>query len=914
MTGYVQLERLESDWLLAAAVPERAPRAWTLGADDLPTGERAARELADSLAEADVVLCSADELVEWLSAASVLRQTRNVLARLVDVGEALLLIAPELADSSLGSFCAAHAIRAPSPADPETFLPRWEMVGRRLRERARAMPPEARSLVAAVAGPAWPEALLGPIEPVGSVRKAIAAVLPRRPRRARIAPVELAQGLQDTATSSLTPGGPVAAAHPAYEHRHGQIEMARAVAAAFEREEFLLVEAGTGTGKSLAYLLPAIAFARTSGAPVILSTNTKNLQDQLVQRDIPLAGKALGIEFRAELLKGRSNYVCPRLLSAAVERAEESVFRDDRLALAHLIAWAARAPIADLDTLAPGAFRVARALRDMVRLVRARNDACSGRRCAYYQSCPVEVARARAQSADVVVVNHALLLASAGTAALPEHRHVVIDEAHNLEDVATDQLGREVTDGSLRTLLRALAGEEGGALHERTLAWLASGDAPDQETIAQSCTLYPEVLTQLEYALEDLGAAVLTFIDRTPSLDRGSSERTSVRLTSEVRATRPWQAVVEALPPVAKAIETIRAVLTVLHHAVTSSGQELDDTTAALALDIEQLATLLTDLETSLAIVIQGEADQDFVCWVASWVTRRADLGWGLRAAPIDVGPALKSALYDDLSTAIMTSATLTVQDSFDYLRQRLGLDGERDRLLELVVPSPFDFPNQLLMCIPADLPLANDPKFEEASQEAILQAALAAGGGTLCLFTSRESMTRAFEQLRARLEAASLTPICQDLAASRTAALEALRDDPTAVLFGVKSFWEGVDVPGQALRCLVIVKLPFAVPSDPIIQARQERVEERGLNGYDEFYVPNAVIGFRQGIGRLIRTKADRGVVFVLDRRILLRRYGERFLQSMPSCRVERGPLRKCIAQAREMLGGGERPLVESA
>ncbi|MBM3477374.1 MAG: hypothetical protein FJX75_29240, partial [Armatimonadetes bacterium] len=706
-------------------------------------------------------------------------------------------------------------------------------------------------------------------------------------------------------SASLMPEGTVAAAHPAYEHRPGQIDMARAVAGAFERKEFLLVEAGTGTGKSLAYLIPAITFARSTGAPVIVSTNTKNLQDQLVERDIPLAGRALGIEFSAELLKGRSNYICPRLLASAAERIQESVFRDDRLALGHLIAWAAQAPVADLDNLSPGALDVAPALRSTVALVRARSEICSGRKCAYYQSCPVEVSRGRAQTADVVVVNHALLLASAGTTVLPEHEHVIIDEAHNLEDVATDQLGREVTDSSVRALLRLLAGEGQRALHERVAEWLASVEIAERQPVADCCALFPEVVAKLEYALEDLAAAVLHFIDRAASLDRGA-DRASIRLTPEARASLHWQPVVEALPPVAAAIEATQTLLTIFLHAIESSGKELSDTAAALELDIGQPAMLLSELRTSLATVIEGEANRDFVCWVASWLTRRGEPGWGLRAAPIDVGPALEEALYEGLSTVVMTSATLTVEDSFDYVRQRLGLDSQSERLLQLAVPSPFDFESQLLICIPSDLPLPGERGFEEACREAIHGAALAARGGTLCLFTSRDTMTKAFEQLRPRLEAEGLTPLCQDLAASRTAALEALRDDPTAVLFGVKSFWEGVDVPGEALRCLVVVKLPFAVPSDPIVQARQERVEERGLNGYDEYYVPNAVIGLRQGIGRLIRTKSDRGVVFVLDRRILLRRYGQRFLQSIPSCRTQRGPLRACLEQARAMLQPG--------
>jgi DNA polymerase-3 subunit epsilon/ATP-dependent DNA helicase DinG len=560
-----------------------------------------------------------------------------------------------------------------------------------------------------------------------------------------------------------------------------------------------------------------------------------------------------------------------------------------------------RAPLADLDELSAAAYEAAPALRAIVAQVCARNEACAGRRCPDQAFCPVEVARARAQNADVIVVNHALLLAGAGTTVLPEHAHVVIDEAHNLEDVATDQLGHEVSDASVRGLLRLLQGEDAEPIHTRVAECLRGGGTPTADVVAEAETEFPQGVARIEYALEDLAAAVLDFIEHAPTVER--SDRNAIRLRPEVRTSRAWEPVVEALPPVDEALGAGAQSLARFARAVEDATKEPDDETAALLVDLQHLHNLLAQMAHSVGIVVAGTADRDFVCWVGSWTTRRGDLGWSLRAAPIDVGPPLQEAVYKGARTLVMTSATLTVDDRFDYLRQRLGLDAERERLAELTVPSPFDFPHQLLMCIPADLPLPGERGFDEAAQEAIFQAACAAGGGTLCLFTSRDSMARAHDRLAERLQAADLTPICQDLATSRTAALEALREEPTAVLFGVKSFWEGVDVPGEALRCLVIVKLPFAVPSDPIIEARQERVEELGSNGYDEFYVPNAVIGFRQGVGRLIRNQTDRGAVFVLDRRILLRRYGARFIESLPACRMARGKLADCVAEARSMF-----------
>jgi ATP-dependent DNA helicase DinG len=338
---------------------------------------------------------------------------------------------------------------------------------------------------------------------------------------------------------------------------------------------------------------------------------------------------------------------------------------------------------------------------------------------------------------------------------------------------------------------------------------------------------------------------------------------------------------------------------------VSGFPEESSDTAAEILLDVDYMLAQVEGLQTALEIVVGGESDREYVCWAETRSARAGGVGWALRAAPVDVGPALSEALYRDAGTVVLTSATLTVEGAFDYMRRRVGLDSERERLVELTVPSPFDYPNQLLMCVPTDIPLPGDARFAEVSHEAIFGAATAAGGGTLCLFTSRDSMVRAHKALAPRLAGQSLNLLCQDVHGTRTALLERLREDRRAVLFGLKSFWEGIDVPGEALRCLVIVKLPFAVPSDPVIAARQERVQEEGHNGYDEYYVPNAIIGFRQGVGRLIRTQTDRGAVLILDRRVLLRRYGPRFLASVPECRVLRARLERCVEAVGELVGG---------
>lgn len=905
MTAFVLLQRREDGRALGAAHSGGAARVWRLSEDDDGALPVAVREMARYLREAEcIVTYEAGPLVELLSHPRTLPAARRCLGHLADAQEAALLVAAELADFSLEAFCSAHGISIPSVAEPEAFGASWEMLCRRLRERARALPGALRDFLSSVAGPAWPEAVLGPVGDAPGAGSVVASLLPRRPRRMRREAGVTPSGLQELATSALLPQGPVAREHPAYEHRPGQVQMAEAVAGALQRDEILLVEAGTGVGKSLAYLIPAAAFAHARGVPVIVSTNTRNLQDQLIERDIPLTRRSLGFDFEAAVLKGRANYVCARRLAAAAEHARETVFRDERLAIAHLIAWAAAAEIADVSALSAAAHDITPGLRQAVSLVRARAEGCFGRNCPSFQVCPVEVARARAQNADIVVANHALLLASANTSVLPEHQHVVLDEAHNIEDVATDQLGLEVSDGSVRRLVRLLSGEGGEPVHERAAEWLACAPDADDVVVHEVKTLLDEPAATLEYGLEDLAAAVFSFVEHTYRDGPGEPGRASVRLTGEVRETRAWQPVVGELPNVCEAAAGVDRVLARLAETVMDAVRELDGAAAELLLDIEPMRGMIAELGRALTVIVGNETDSDYVCWVETWPRPSGDLGWCLRAAPVDVGPALAETVYREDATVVMTSATLTVEGSFDYLRQRIGLDSEAHRLLELNVPSPFDFGEQLLMCVPTDLPLPGDPGFEQASSDAVFAAATAARGGTLCLFTSRRSMTGAFESLAERLQEQSLAPLCQDVSGERTDLLNRLREDEGAVLFGLKSFWEGVDVPGEALRCLVMVKLPFAVPSDPIIEARQERVEEQGLDGYNAYYVPNAIIGFRQGIGRLIRTRMDRGAVLILDRRLLLRRYGRRFLASAPpACRVMCEPLAECAGAIRQML-----------
>jgi Rad3-related DNA helicase len=897
MTAYALVERRGGEVVACAARPRADTLRCAVSADDREAPRALAGDLLPYLLPADVVLTYGPALADLLSLPAVLADARETLGRLVDAREASLLVAAGLRQSGLRSVCEALGTSPPDVEDPAAFLAQWQDLAAALRGRGRALPAKLAGCLAEVMGPAWPEAVLDRVLPPAKAAAALAAILPPLPPRVRREPRPASQDLQGLATAFLAPDGSLAAQHPAYEHRAGQIVMARAVAAAFEREELLLVEAGTGIGKSLAYLISAVRHARATRKPVVVSTNTKNLQDQLADRDLPLLRSALDLEFASAVLKGRANYLCPLLLAAAADRVRDSVFRDERLALAHLLAWAAAVPLADFETLSSSAYEAVPALRQTVERLRARSEACSGRRCSFFGTCPAEVARRRAQNADVVVVNHALRLVGGQDRLLPEHDCLILDEAHNLEDVATDQFSLEASGPSVRALLRLLAGDnQGHAIADRLAEHLPAALAVDDEVLVEIDVGLRQGAARLEYALEDLAVAVISFAERTPGSRGEEDTRKHLRVTADTRASPAWEGVAECTPGVLQAADDVSEQLRRAAQVLADAGPQLPEELVLLQLDLQYLLLQVAGLQAALRVVVEGGQDREYVSWAERWPARVGETAWALRAAPIDVGPLLAEALYREAKTVVLTSATLTVDQSFDYLRRRLGLEADRDRLAELTVPSPFDLPAQLLLAIPTDMPLPDEERFPEASQEAILAAAQAAGGGTLCLFTSRDSMVRAREALMPRFSDGPLTLLCQGVDGSRTALLDQLRADPQTVLFGLKSFWEGIDVPGEALRCLVIAKLPFAVPSDPVIEARQERVAEEGYDGYEDYYVPNAVISFRQGVGRVIRTRSDLGAVLVLDRRVLVRRYGHRFLDSIPACQVVRARLDRCI------------------
>jgi len=723
---------------------------------------------------------------------------------------------------------------------------------------------------------------------------------PRAPAPRRRERIDLELSPASTATQLLEADGPIAEALAHYEHRPGQIEMAGAVGEVLGGGGVLMVEAGTGVGKSLAYLAPAILWARANAEPVVVSTNTKNLQEQLLDQDLPLLRATMDVEFDAALLKGRGNYVCARRFVAAVREAQMGLLHEERRAAAYLVSWLAASESCDLDMIPSEAHQVFGGLRRLISRVRSERALCLGPGCQHARSCPMRVARAIARNADIIVSNHALTLADTQFDVLPKSSRIIFDEAHNLESVATDQLGYEVSNFAIAELRRTLgaAPRRRGVL-DGLSAYLSDAGGDKAGEMRQPRQRLLTAVDAFDGAAEQLGAAV---IDLCVALDpEAQAGRARLRLEGRVYASPQWQVVGEA-------VEFMRDILTVADDAlgeiaeVLAESAERGSREADLAMEAAGARAAVGELAQALTTVTGDEPGAGFVAW-AETVRRSWGELWRLCAAPIDVGPALQRAVYEQRAAVVMTSATLTVDGGFAYMRQRLGLDGDDFQVRELVVPSPFSYPEQLLLCVPHDMPTRGEEGRSEALTEGLLDIAQVAGGGLLVLFTARAQMERIFEATRDRLADMGLAPLCQYLSGPRSWLLQQLRDRDNAVLYGLKSFWEGVDVPGQALRCVVIVKLPFAVPTDPIVAARCELAAEREREGGSDYYIPEAVLGFKQGFGRLVRSTSDQGVVFVLDSRLLTRSYGRRFLASIPQGRLQVGEFFECLREAERWL-----------
>ncbi len=698
----------------------------------------------------------------------------------------------------------------------------------------------------------------------------------------------------------LGPDGMIASKLPDYEERPEQLRMAFAVSEAFNREQLAVIEAGTGTGKSLAYLVPALLWARANRERVVVSTRTINLQEQLIRKDLPFLGRSTDLEFYAVLVKGRSNYYCLRRGETAGR--EPGLFDQDLVEEFQQIArWA--------ETTADGSREDLSFIPNyqVWEEVCCEADQCARVKCAHYSRCFFHKARRQAARADILVVNHALLLSDlalrqqtdnySATAVLPPFERIILDEAHHLEDVATSYFSSQVTRFTFARVLHRLRHprKANQGLLPRFLDQLSKELPQTMDELYRP--LHAEIeslLVKRQQLLEESLDELQGIGEWLPgALGKKVTDKFELkhRVMPDFRESHLWVELCERVERLRKGCHELAEKLVGLLRLCEPLPDAVAEKLNSTMVDLGGIAGRLEGLAADLGS-FQAAADTSCV-WIEireGRVGRGKGLITSLCQAPLEVADSLNKALYQRFRTLVMTSATLAVAGAFGYFHSRVGLDRvEPGRLRELALESPFDYQRQALVAIPTDLPEPGRPNFAAAVRDAVEKAVLCSQGRSFVLFTSYALLRQVHDELAPVLQAQRLHCLRQGQE-NRHRLLKRFAEDETSVLFGTDSFWEGVDVPGRSLEQVIIARLPFKVPTEPVLEARAQAIEQRGGDPFMEYTVPQAVIRFKQGFGRLIRHRNDRGVVLILDTRVVKKGYGRMFLRSLPPARTIRG------------------------
>jgi len=691
-----------------------------------------------------------------------------------------------------------------------------------------------------------------------------------------------------------------------FEVRPQQATMMEYAARSFNDGTVCLIEAGTGVGKTLAYLVPATRWALANRERVVVSTNTINLQEQLIHKDIPLLQSALGARVNAALLKGRTNYLCMRKLRRVEQHPELLVGESPADELAGLIEWANNTADGSRSDLpfTPSA--------ETWSQVSAEPDFCLRAQCTHFRECFLQRARRAAVAADILVVNHHLLFADVAVrkqtgsfsdvAVLPPYKRLIIDEAHNVEDVATSYLGRTVSRHGLGLTLGRLVGQKrrgrrgpAGLLVYVRVRLGAARRANPRESEALDAFIENKVIPLIEECREVATAffdAVSEFMIDAVTYAESSRK---LRIVDDVRDSESFSALKR------NEATALTGLLTKLSARVYELVQrcefvvEEDDHNARGDLgELKAISRRLAGAATVISEVFGNEQQDNTVYWIETRSGPRDPVS--LNCAPLDIADELASNFYPQVKSIVLTSATLSVGGQFEFIESRIGLDQlPASRYCSLMLDSPFDYSRQAMVGIPDDMPKPDESLFVEQVAAATIEAVRITGGRAFVLFTSFGMLGSVYEQVASILNGQGIKTLRQG-SKPRHVLLDEFRRDIGSVLFGTDSFWAGVDVEGEALQCVIMTRLPFRVPTEPVQSARAELVKERGGNPFIEYTVPQAIIKFRQGFGRLIRRKTDRGAVLIFDKRILQQYYGRLFMGSLPPAQVVKGSREKVM------------------
>jgi predicted DnaQ family exonuclease/DinG family helicase len=849
----------------------------------------------------DDLLRAVPEECAWVSHGAALKQAFLRRAsdgafreRLIDTLKLSGIVLPSLMSYGVADLCGHFGVPLPEDGRAASSAARVLPIWQALLDVVTSLP---EPLLAQVAG------LLSPLrsEPLGRVFRACCTSSRRRavddylglfheqavPRRRKAAEAESFVELDEKEVAGVFGAeGGFAETLASYEPREEQVAMSEAIVEALNDSRHLRVEAGTGVGKSLAYAVPCALWSLINETPVVLSTNTKNLQRQLYDHDLPLVRRALGADFKAALIKGRRNYLCLRRALYLIRHANTELERDERLPFASVLCWARETETGDLSESLVGDRPNLRGLTG--KLVSVAEE-CAGGECPLRKRCFLQRARGRALSADLVVANHAVVLSEIGmprsSPVLPPYLHIVFDEAHNLEDAATSAFSKEISLSRIRGVLNRLwrsgpRRRERGLVPSLLAALDSAGIPAERASVSAAVVRQGRVVCA---AVADAGDLLAPFFHFLVTFIGDSPDVQARRLHPEHTVTASWEGVLRERAAIARQLGAVIQEVELLLQTFSDFGDDdmegLDEFSRDLAAVAQWIREFVDDSETVIETT-----DPSLVYWVERVpAVQGGARAWG---APVSVAGLLSESLYSQKQSVVFTSATLAVNGSPDFVKGRLGLDLiEPDRLGELILGTPFDFSRQCRVFVPTFLPEPGEPDRDYVAELSALLGDVfrTTHGRGMTLFTSYKMLRRAYALLRREVRDTGMRVLAQSISGSRDRITHLFRGGVPAVLLGTHSFWEGVDVVGDALSCLVLARLPFPVHTDPIVAARCEQLERAGRSGFSGYSVPQAVIRFRQGFGRLIRHRNDMGIVIVADRRIVTRRYGDAFRDSLP-------------------------------